>query len=170
MRIDLYSIPIILTFAFTLAFISFFIYHQNDFYYQSDVIHPTIKIKDEIKEKKPKEEPTKKTKEEPEKFCKHFQNHWAKEIFRECKKNNLSTPECRLLVKIAWCESRLDEKAIRRNIDGTADYGLFQLNSYWWQGWKYYSPKANIKKAIEIYKSQGTKPWKRSKRCWANRS
>jgi len=94
------------------------------------------------------------------------QKYWAREIFYQCQKADIPEPECRLLVKIAWCESRLNEKAFRKNSNGTADYGLFQLNSYWWQGWKYYSGKANIKKAIEIYQKEGTRPWQRSKKCW----
>jgi len=94
------------------------------------------------------------------------QKYWAKEIFYQCKKADIPEPECRLLVKIAWCESKFDDNAIHINSDGTIDYGLFQLNSYWWDGWKYREGKTNIKKALEIYQKVGIEPWERSQKCW----
>ena len=68
-----------------------------------------------------------------------------------------------IALRIAHCESRLNQNAIHINKDGTKDVGLFQINEYW-HGDKgdIYDLEGNIEVASEIYKSSGWNPWV----CW----
>lgn len=69
-------------------------------------------------------------------------------------------------VSIAWCESRLNPKAVNRsNRNKTSDWGLFQLNDGGTMqrlGVKSTSavdPVVNVKAAVILHEDRGWKPW-----------
>jgi hypothetical protein len=53
---------------------------------------------------------------------------------RVCREEGLSPTQTRELLATIHAESAWDPKAINKNTNGTADYGLCQLNSYWYIG------------------------------------
>lgn len=76
-------------------------------------------------------------------------------------------PEEPLMVKVAWCESRLDPYANRQNID----VGLFQINQVHTArmsqlGLDRYVPEDNLKYARMLYDESGLGPWYMSRTCW----
>ena len=38
-----------------------------------------------------------------------------------------------LIAAVIWCESGMNPRAIKRNPNGTTDYGLCQFNDYWYR-------------------------------------
>lgn len=81
-----------------------------------------------------------------------------------------------LLDRIAMCESRQrqfnDAGGVLRGGYNPKDVGYFQINEYWngaeakRLGYDLHTEEGNIGMALHMYKTQGTKPWNASKKCW----
>lgn len=74
---------------------------------------------------------------------------------------------------IAEFESSFNPKAINTNVDGSKDYGLFQINGRWW-GRKcdighLFDPLYNTKCAKIVYDTQGLDAWVAYKRTCKRR-
>lgn len=76
-------------------------------------------------------------------------------------------PDEPLMLKIAWCESRLETKA--KNSTSSAK-GLFQILDGTWEHFKCegdpFNAKDNIKCGKKILDGQGLSAWKSSFSCW----
>ncbi len=77
---------------------------------------------------------------------------------------------------IAWCESRFrhygeNGKIIRGEIN-KGDIGVMQINEYYHADTAarkeidLYTFSGNLEYARDLYKRQGTEPWKSSMKCW----
>ena len=63
-------------------------------------------------------------------------------------------------LRVAHCESRLDQSKIHTNTDGSLDVGLFQINQKWHERrGNAYDLDENVRIAKEIYDEQGWNPW-----------
>lgn len=73
-------------------------------------------------------------------------------------------PEEPRMVKVAWCESRYNPRAI----GPTQDFGLFQLHnpSHDLSGIDVFDVDDNIAFARKLYDQYGLKPWRASADCW----
>jgi len=49
-----------------------------------------------------------------------------------CEQEGLTEQEATMLLAVIRCESGMNPKAVNRNSDGSYDYGICQLNSYWY--------------------------------------
>lgn len=74
--------------------------------------------------------------------------------------------DCDEAKQVAWCESRINPKAISpTNRNGTRDYGLMQINNGAWQEYfgkrwaQVLNAEQNIAMAYEIYSQYGWRPW-----------
>jgi hypothetical protein len=69
------------------------------------------------------------------------------------------------MVCVAKYESSYDPSAYNSNTNGTSDYGLFQINTYWWgeacnvTGQQLYDPAVNSRCALQVYREQGLEAW-----------
>jgi hypothetical protein len=68
-----------------------------------------------------------------------------------------------LMLRVAWCESRLDPGA--RNPRSTAR-GVFQLVWLWGTEAERLDAATNVRIAKRLFDRSGTRPWKASERCW----
>jgi len=70
-----------------------------------------------------------------------------------------------VMVCIAKYESSFYTGAINHNSGGTTDYGLFQINSYYWgsacgvSGSQLMDPVVNARCALRVYREQGYNAW-----------
>ena len=90
---------------------------------------------------------------------------WSEErIKKEIRTVFPENPE--LMIKVAWCESRLLPDAQ----GPTDDHGIFQLHnpSHNLDGIDVYDPAENIRFARTLYDEYGLIPWKASAPCWMN--
>ena len=55
----------------------------------------------------------------------------AREIAKEL---GLTESQENNMIATLWCESGMNQYATNKNTDGTTDYGICQLNSYWYIG------------------------------------
>ena len=79
-------------------------------------------------------------------------------IERVGKEEGLQDWEIERFKKIAWCESRYNPRAVSR----TGDFGILQLNDYYWDfdHDKVFDPEYNVRYAIQkIYARQGFNAW-----------
>jgi len=61
---------------------------------------------------------------------------------------------------VSWQESGWRSNAIHKNKNNTYDKGLWQFNSQYHTNDKCsFNPECSTKKAVELYKKQGWKPW-----------
>ncbi|MBC61454.1 MAG: hypothetical protein CMP11_03275 [Zetaproteobacteria bacterium] len=77
--------------------------------------------------------------------------------------------EIPVMLCIAKWESSFYNEAYNKNLNGSNDYGLFQINDRWWVGGKekkcpnspkeLFDPVVNTKCARAIYKIQGFRAW-----------
>ena len=74
--------------------------------------------------------------------------------------------DCKEATKVAWCESRMNPKAISpTNRNGTKDHGLMQINNGAWQEYfgkrwaQVLDAEQNVSMAYEIYSLYGWQPW-----------
>ncbi len=81
-----------------------------------------------------------------------------------------------LMMSIALCEGRThllpNGKVVKGKVN-SKDIGLFQINEKYHLkkskelGYDIYSLSGNIRYAIHLLKTEGTKPWSASKKCWS---
>ncbi len=74
-----------------------------------------------------------------------------------------------LVVKVARCESALDNKAMRMNKSGSIDRGLFQWNDYWHPEISNkcaFSIECSTKSFCKAVKEGHISWWNSSKHCW----
>ena len=62
---------------------------------------------------------------------KQYWDFRAREI---CQELGLTQDQENDLIATMWCESGMNQYAQNANTDGTTDYGICQLNSYWYIG------------------------------------
>lgn len=74
-------------------------------------------------------------------------------------------PEEPGMVKVAWCESRLEPNATNHNNNGSVDKGVFQLNSIHNFEGDLYNEDVNIAHARTLYEESGVQPWSFSFKC-----
>jgi hypothetical protein len=60
--------------------------------------------------------------------------YWRARTVEICKEMGLPDVKVPLLVATIACESGFNQYAQNKNADGTVDYGICQLNSYWYIG------------------------------------
>lgn len=87
-----------------------------------------------------------------------------------------------LLIKIAWCESYLqqyDKKkgdTVLKSFLGTEDYGVFQINLPYHLkrsrelGYDIMTTQGNIDYSKLLYDESGTQPWLASQSCWSKKA
>ncbi len=87
-------------------------------------------------------------------------------LITEAKKNNLSENDILTLEEIIFRESRWKANAVHLNKNGSRDYGIMEINNYWWNKYAIKhnlnyktSWKDNIKLGITIYKVRGSRSW-----------
>ncbi len=88
-------------------------------------------------------------------------------LIRKIAKEELVDPD--LAVRVAKCESNLDHNATHLNTDGSADRGLYQINS------KYhpdvldeqaFDPIFSAKFFCKAFKAGNLKWWDATRKCW----
>jgi hypothetical protein len=107
------------------------------------------------------------------------------------KSPNAETTLPKVLLDIAWCESRNNQSAIGYNYrtrtitleDGSTttekyvwskDIGTFQINDFYHletarkMGFDIYTVEGNTQYALFLYNSNGTRDWNPSKPCWSD--
>jgi len=107
------------------------------------------------------------------------------------KSPDVETTLPKVLLDIAWCESRDDQNAVGYNYlkeeitleDGSTttqkvlwskDIGRFQINDYYHEqtaknlGFDIYTVEGNTQYALLLYNSNGTRDWNPSKPCWSD--
>lgn len=82
-------------------------------------------------------------------------------------------PDATIMLKVAWCESRLDPK-VRNPKKGSTATGVFQIVRATWKGYSTldhelwaYDQTANILVAKKLFDRRGLQPWDASKPCWS---
>lgn len=87
------------------------------------------------------------------------------EIAQHLRDAGFSESAIGTMVCIAKYESSFYSGATNTNSDGTTDYGLFQINGYWWSGSCGVSgsalldPAVNTRCAKQVYQQQGFNAW-----------
>jgi len=107
------------------------------------------------------------------------------------KSHDADAPLPKVLLDIAWCESRDDQSKVGYNYryrtitleDGSTttekylwskDIGRFQINDYYHAeaaralGFDIYTEEGNALYALVLYNSNGTRDWNPSKSCWSD--
>jgi len=88
-------------------------------------------------------------------------------IIRKVAKEQCVDPD--LAVRVAKCESNLDEKAKHVNTDGSADRGLFQINTKWHPEISdevAYNPILAAEFFCKAFKEGHLDWWDATKKCW----
>lgn len=79
----------------------------------------------------------------------------------------------KVALAIMKCESGLRPEAINVNKNETIDYGLWQINNFYWEdymfemGWDIKNPDDNLEAGFYLLSVSGTAPWIWSKHCWS---
>lgn len=74
-----------------------------------------------------------------------------------------------LAVRVAWCESGLDNKVMRINKTGSIDRGLFQWNDYWHpeiSNFCAFNIECSTRAFCKAVKEDHLSWWNASKTCW----
>lgn len=88
---------------------------------------------------------------------------------------NVFGKDSEIMLKVAECESNTSQfnkdGSVIRGIENNSDYGIFQINTYYWLdisnklSYNIYTIEGNIKMAKYIYEKQGIRAWKASSHC-----
>ena len=112
-----------------------------------------------------------------EKFILSDKQNYQYLIYSEVAKEGLKFKDFLILKKIAFCESTMRHFGSNGDVLSgkkvKEDTGLFQINKFFHEaeaasmGVDIRELNGNIQYAVQLYKEQGTKPWRSSSSCWA---
>lgn len=93
---------------------------------------------------------------------------YVKEIIKTvCKQEEVNS---KLALAVAYCESRYNIKAIRKNTNGTIDRGLFQWNDFYHPeitDQMAYDPEIATRAFCKAEKQNHLNWWNASRPCWS---